>query len=102
MAATLTADVLEDQLPVSLACILAAANKQAIAFLRSVSAIFTRLSPTTSRIAKSLRNTLNNKKQRLMLFKNKWNLILSIKAQSGSCVHGFYLDGQNGIRATAP
>ena len=29
MAATLTADVLEDQLAVSLACVLAAANKQA-------------------------------------------------------------------------
>jgi len=42
---------------------------------------------------------LNDKKQRLILFNSRWNLILSIKAQSGNCAHGLYLDGQNSSRA---
>lgn len=77
-------------------------NRLRKVFLRSISATSTRPSPITSRTAKPSKNTLNSKKQRPMHFKNRWNLILSIKAQSGNCAHGFCLDGQNGSRTTVP
>src|SRR5437773_12164138 len=49
------------------------------AFLLSVSATFTQVLLTTSRIAKKLKSICRSRKQQPMFFKSNWNLILTTK-----------------------
>jgi hypothetical protein len=74
-------------------------SKLSRVFLLSASATFTRVLPTTSHIARKLRHIWSSRKQRQMLFKNNWRLIMTIKSRLQSYAHAFWAGGPRLKRA---